>query len=195
MTSEYSFTAESNSVEDFEDLFSEPEDHDEYCEAYSMANAISDRHDLKPGQRFTAKVAPCWSGIGRWFSFEQDVRDWIDQTQIEVKHRGPALKQNLVGPIEWYKEYLDRDKITDDTVTTADDHGKEKHQWRSLNVAYFMETMHALAMRGQYPLFLRRLKKYQNLRRPRGMGLEEFFTKYDRMMKKIGHLDGHETVR
>ena len=65
-----SFTIEaagSDDGSDAEDPFSEPEEHENYVQSYAMATHIGDRSELKPGQRYTAKVAPCWSGVGRWF--------------------------------------------------------------------------------------------------------------------------------
>ena len=56
MSSEYTFVAETSAaVEDFEDPFSEPEDHEEYCELFDdiMSDIMAEREDPVAGIQLT----------------------------------------------------------------------------------------------------------------------------------------------
>ena len=53
--------------------------------------------ELKQGELFNHKVPPAFDGNMSWFTFEEYVKDWIEITSIDVKQRGPMLRNRLKG--------------------------------------------------------------------------------------------------
>ena len=70
--------------------------------------------DLKPGERFNHKVAPSFDGNERWYVFEELVRDWCDITSIDVKQRGPHLRNRLTGSAIAFKPQFDKAKLKEE---------------------------------------------------------------------------------
>ena len=59
----------------------------------------------------TTKIPPGYDGTTSWFSFEEQVEDWTDVTELDGEKRGPALKNRLEGTAATYKTLLDRDRL------------------------------------------------------------------------------------
>ena len=66
----------------------------------------------------TTKIPPSFDGRISWFTFEEQVEDWLDVTELDGKLRGPALKKRLDGEAAMYKPMLDRERLKE---TTRDD--------------------------------------------------------------------------
>ena len=134
-----------------DDPFGADDDEEDLYRHHAYSNQIGSRQELKPGERYSPKIAPAWGGIGSWFDFENDVLDWLDVTVVAANHIGPALKNNLMGAMTWYKRHLKREKLRD--ITELDETA-EKPEYKYKSVEYFMTEMHKLTMRGNYPFFL-----------------------------------------
>ena len=52
---------------------------------------------LAPGVPFTSKIPPQYHGNTCWFTYEENVRDWVAMTEIPEVKQGPLLKSGLQG--------------------------------------------------------------------------------------------------
>ena len=59
----------------------------------------------------TTKIPPLFDGSTSWFKYEELIAGWLDLTVLEETKRGPALKNQLVGDAEMYKELFDRESL------------------------------------------------------------------------------------
>ena len=67
--------------------------------------------ELPQGALMSSKVPPAFNGRGSWFNFEELVYDWEDNSLLESRLRGPALKNRLFGEAAIYKPMLDRESL------------------------------------------------------------------------------------
>ena len=58
--------------------------------------------DLRPGEKFNHKTAPSFDGSMPWFMFCEVVKDWEEVTVVDVKQRGPHLRNRLSGAAALY---------------------------------------------------------------------------------------------
>ena len=101
-------------------------------------------------QGITTKIPPSFDGRTSWFSYEEQVDDWVDLTTLDPEKHGPALKNRLLGEAAVYKPLLDRDTLKD----------PEK------GVQYFKDTLRPHFVKGSQSVFLWRF--FQLLRCHRG---------------------------
>ena len=59
----------------------------------------------------STKIPPSYDGLTSWFSWQSQVEDWLDLTELEAVKQGPALKSRLLGEAAVFKEPLDRDTL------------------------------------------------------------------------------------
>ena len=59
---------------------------------YTLASG----NTLPPGVSFTSKIPPQLNGTTSWFSYEENVRDWVAMTEIPSNKQGPLLKLSLI---------------------------------------------------------------------------------------------------
>ena len=104
--------------------------------------------DLKPGERFNHKVAPSFDGIERWYVFEELVRDWCDITSIDVKQRGPHLRNRLTGSAIVFKPQFDKTKLKEED-----------------GVEYFLDFLRPHHLKDADAVFLFRLVQYMRIHR------------------------------
>ena len=57
-----------------------------------------------PGKTFGIKCCPAFSGDETWFTFEKDVHDWADITNVDAAKRGVMLRLALRGNAVLYKD-------------------------------------------------------------------------------------------
>ena len=43
----------------------------------------------------TTKIPPAYDGRTSWFTYEEEVEDWCDLTELDAEKQCPALKQRL----------------------------------------------------------------------------------------------------
>jgi len=94
----------------------------------------------------TTKIPPGYDGTTSWFSFEEQVEDWTDVTELDGEKRGPALKNRLEGTAATYKTLLDRDRLKEST--TADPNA---------GVRYLLNFLRPHFVKGGQSVFLWRL--------------------------------------
>ena len=104
--------------------------------------------DLKPGERFNHKVAPSFDGNERWYVFEELVRDWCDITSIDVKQRGPHLRNRLTGSAIAFKPQFDKAKLKEED-----------------GVEYFLDFLRPHHLKDADAVFLFRLVQYMRIHR------------------------------
>ena len=101
-------------------------------------------------QGITTKVPPMFDGRTSWFSYEEQVDDWIDLTTLDPEKHGPALKNRLTGDAAVYKPLLDRDLLKD----------------ANTGAQYFKDVLRPHFVKGSQSVFLWRF--FQSLRCNRG---------------------------
>ena len=51
-------------------------------------------------QQVTTKIPPGYSGSSLWFTYEEQVQEWSDLTELTPERQGPALRSRLEGAAE-----------------------------------------------------------------------------------------------
>ena len=66
---------------------------------------------LSGSPQTTTKIPPAYDGRRLWFTYEEEVDEWCDITELSEDRRGPALRNRLEGDAAVYKSMLDRDQL------------------------------------------------------------------------------------
>ena len=127
------------------------DDDDEYYR-YAMAASHRDEDSNAP---FTSKRPPDFDGSKSFFTYEDQVRDWVDMTQFSAEKQGPQLLSKIIGPALIHKALVDRAKLK-----AAD------------GVEYLLEFLRPKYISGKTPVFLHRFFKLLKLTR----GSQDFRT-------------------
>ena len=79
--------------EEGDDAFFQTEENSENAlyQAYSLLSGST----LPPGVSFTPKLPPQYNGTSSWFTYEENVRDWVAITGVPSEKQGPLLKSGL----------------------------------------------------------------------------------------------------
>jgi len=145
----------------------EDDDNDEMYESHATFGATYGSSELRPGEIMNHKVPPAYVG-GSWFSFEEQVADWLDITILSAEKHGPALKQRLGGEAAIFRPLLDREKLKDP------DNG----------VQYLMDTLRPKFVKGVQNIFLFRLMQFLKFRRGK-LEINRWLAKYALMRKRL----------
>ena len=129
-------------------------------------HAYAGGSQLKPGERFNAKVPPSYGG-GSWFAYEEDVQDWETLTELDVKKRGPALKNATYGMANLPKKTLEREKLVQED-----------------GVEYLLNKLRPYFLKGKTNVFLFRMKVFMLQRRGR-MDFSEWIIKWSLVKDKL----------
>ncbi len=88
-------------------------------------------------QQVTTKIPPGYSGSTLWFTYEEQVQEWADLTELTPERQGPALRSRLEGAAAIYKNFLDRQQLA-----------------RDGGVEYFLRTLRPHFVKGASSVFL-----------------------------------------
>ena len=102
-------------------------------------------------QQVTTKIPPSYNGSGLWFTYEEQVGEWEDLTELAVEKRGPALKSRLEGTASIYKNFLDRETLKSEQ-----------------GVDYFLRTLRPYFVKGAFSTFLWRFMQLFRMHRSGG---------------------------
>ena len=155
----------------------------------AFGTAPQSHRDLQQGQRFTAKIAPVWTGSGAWFTFEKDVEQWLDICVLDPQKRGPALRNSLMGAAQGLVEMLDPEKLRRGRRLTENDKelGLTEREVENRGVYYFMRTVKKTQIRGEFLLFMHRMALFNKIRRPRGVDLMAFCYRFRMVVLRLKH--------
>ena len=78
--------------------------------ATNHTHALSDTK-LAPGQRYSAKIPPVWSGAESFYEYERDVKNWCNISSTDPRQRGAALREKIVGTQVYLKEHLENHMV------------------------------------------------------------------------------------
>ena len=105
--------------EDHEVYFGEQEDpEDEDAPAYFDKDGFAlagksfyksrEKLNLMSGTsvKFTSKIPPYFDGKKSWFTYEDELMDWMEITEISPEKRGLLAKQRLIEDAEHWKPLL-----------------------------------------------------------------------------------------
>jgi len=135
-------------------LDSMPSNYDSYASAYARsadAAWAADASHISPmiGSQVTTKIPPSYDGRRLWFTYEEEIDDWCDITELDADKRGPALRNRLDGEAAVYKSLLDRDALRDPNT----------------GVEYFKRTMRPHFVKGASSVFLWRFMQVTRFHR------------------------------
>ena len=135
---------------------------EENSESALYESALSSGHTLPHGVPYTTKIPPQYNGITSWFTYEENVRDWVAMTTTPKEKQGPLLKSGLSGHALIFKQFLDRASLADP------DHG----------VDYFLRELRPRFIKGASNVFLGRLIKFMKLHRG-SLDFQTWIAKYE----------------
>ena len=75
------------------------------------ATAVAGFSPQTTAQQVTTKIPPAYDGTTLWFTYEEQVLEWSDLTELHGEKRGLALKSRVTGAAAVYKHFLDRDQL------------------------------------------------------------------------------------
>ncbi len=109
-------------------------------------------HGLHPtgNAQMTTKIPPMFNGLTSWFSYEEQIDEWVDITELPPERMAPALRSRLEGDAAIYKPLLDRNLLRDPQN----------------GVDYFKATMRPHFVKGNQSVFMWRF--FQFMRASRG---------------------------
>ena len=61
--------------------------------------------------KFTTKIPPTFDGERPWFTYEDELLDWVELTELVPERRGLMAKQRLTGAAEHWKPLLRNDEL------------------------------------------------------------------------------------
>ena len=96
----------------------------------------------------TTKIPPAFDGTRLWFTYVEEVEEWVSITELEVAKQGPALRNRLVGEAAIYKPYLDV------AALAAQD-----------GVSYFLKTLRPYYVKSALSVFLWRYNQLSKFHR------------------------------
>lgn len=54
---------------------------------------------------------PSYDGIRLWFTYEEDIDEWCEVTELSPRHKGRAIRHRLKGDAAVYKSLLEREPL------------------------------------------------------------------------------------
>ncbi len=94
-------------------------------------------HSPPAAQQVTAKIPSGYSGSALWFTYEGQVQERADLTELTEERQGPALRSRPEGAAAIYKNFLDRAQLT-----------------RAGGIEYFVRTLRSHFVKGASSVFL-----------------------------------------
>ena len=113
------------------------------------------------------KKGPSFDGSISWFTYEQQILDWIDVTELDEEKQGPELRNSLYGDAAKYKPLLDREALKQ-----AD------------GVEYFMKTLRPFYLKGVEQIFLWRFMNFLKMSRG-NLDLQTWQTRLTIMTRRL----------
>ena len=102
----------SDSDENDEYAYSEDEEEEKWYNAQGaalaakpVANYGGHKHKVAKGEfmKMNKKVPPYFDGKKSWFTFEDELDDWVELTEEAPEKQGILVKQRLIEDAEYWK--------------------------------------------------------------------------------------------
>ena len=111
--------------------------YDEEDEAYSaradgQEEAYINTDMYERNAMMTTKIAPPYNGLTSWFTYEEQIDEWVDMTTLPRDKIGPNLRNRLSGQAAVYKPMLDPERLKGDDA-----------------VQYFKDTLRQYFVKGK----------------------------------------------
>ena len=85
-------------------------------QSYNDAWAVHSEYKISPlstNSQTTSKIPPSFDGRRLWFTYEEEIRQWKDITELDKEKWGPALRNRLEGAAAVYNSIFDIDLLKD----------------------------------------------------------------------------------
>ena len=137
--------------------------------AKPVANYGGHKQKVAKGEfmKMNKKVPPYFDGKKSWFTFEDELDDWVELTEEPPEKQGIIVKQRLIEDAEYWKPLLDKAQL------------KTKN-----GVRYLKDTLRPHYVKGAALLFIWRFLTLINLRRPRNMEMLQWIPRVQTKKKR-----------
>ena len=133
----------------------EPKWYDDYGTALAVkpaANYGKMKVEKAGFMKMNKKIPPFFDGKKSWFSYEDELDDWVELTEEPPEKQGILVKHRLIEDAEYWRHALDNTLL------------KKKN-----GIKYLKDTLRPHYVKGASLLFLWRFLSLVNLRKPRNM--------------------------
>ena len=117
--------------------------------------------------KMNKKVPPYFDGRKSWFTFEDELDDWVELTEEPAEKQAILVKQRLIDDAEYWKPLLENNKL------------KTKN-----GVRYLKDTLRPHYVKGANLLFIWRFLTLINLRRPSKMEMLQWIPRVQTKKKR-----------
>ena len=120
--------------------------------------------------KFTAKIPPFFDGKKSWFTYEDELLDWQEITEIVPEKRGLWAKQRLIDEAEYWKPLLSNTELR-----------------KTDGLNYLINTLRSNYVKGAVSVFLWRFLGFVTQQRPKGMEVVQWIPRVQ--VKKMRLMD------
>ena len=120
--------------------------------------------------KFTVKVPPFFDGKKSWFTYEDEILDWQEITEIPPEKRGLWAKQRLIDDAEYWKPLLLNSELK-----------------KPDGLNYLINKLRGNYVKGAVSVFLWRFLGFVTQQRPRGMEVVQWIPRVQ--VKKMRLID------